>query len=210
MPVFGTQMFGSAGASEGTVTFTGKAGSSSNLTSYSYSVDCGDGGDMVVATFTQSGGLPSISSYSLDGQTITSKKTEDDASEVAIAIGTCTGVSSGSNTFAVTWSRSCYRSMVFVWKVENVDIVTMEQALSADALSISMSSYTAGSVICVGCGTASSSEFSGASGVTYDGNQKEEGNMTGGNDKAADASTSISFSGTSNRPLIVALELSPG
>ena len=211
MPVFGTQMFGSGGgAVTGAVTFTGSAGSNSNATSYSISVACGDGGNMVVAAFTQSGGLPSISTFTLDGQTVTEKKIENDGSEVAITIGTASGVSSGSNTCVVGWNRSCYRCMVFVWKVEDVGIGAMTQAISADAFSLSMSAYTDGSVIVAAVGDQSSTAFSGASGMTFDGNQDNESNMGGGSANEADASTSLSFSGpTAERPVMVALELSP-
>tara|TARA_R100001086_G_scaffold241190_1_gene167937 strand:+ start:66 stop:698 length:633 start_codon:yes stop_codon:yes gene_type:complete len=208
MPV-SSQWFAAPSAPTGAVTFTGSAGDSSNASSYSISVACGDGGDMVVSAYTQSSGLPSISAFTLDGQTVTSKKTEDDGSEVAIAIGTCTGVSSGTNTCVVTWDRSCYRCMIFVWKVENVDIATMEQALSADAYAISMSAYQTGSVVIAATGTQGGTAFSGASGINFDGNQSNESNAGGGSDAVADASTSISFAGPSgDRPLIVALELS--
>ena len=63
---------------KGAVTFTGSAGDSSNATSYSISVACGDGGDMVVAAYGQSGGDPSLSTFTLDGQTITVKASEKD------------------------------------------------------------------------------------------------------------------------------------
>lgn len=190
------------------VTFTGSAGDSSDLTSYSISVDCGDGGDMVVATFCQGvAGLPTVSSWTLDGQTITSKANEDDGSETSIAIGTCSGVSSGTNTFAVTWSNGALRCIVFVWKVENCDLSTMQQAVSADAISVTFSAFSSNTVVIAACGTATTNVFSGATGITYDGNELHEVNMTGGHDLSADASTTVSFTGTANRPVIVGLEL---
>lgn len=190
-----------------TVTYTGSAGDSSDLTTYNISVACGDGGDMVVATFAQGTSLRTISSWTLDGQTITAKAQEDDAAETTISIGTCSGVSSGTNTFSVTWSGSQLRCMVFVWKVENVDLVTMQQAISADALSLSFSAFQSNSVVIAAVGTASTNVFTGATGITFDGNKLNEINMAGGHALAADASTTVSFTGTSNRPVIVGLEL---
>jgi hypothetical protein len=209
MPVFGTQMFGSGGSPDGTLEFTGKAGSSSNATSYTISVACGDGGDMVVAAYGHSGGDPSLSTFTLDGQTITVKAHEDDASEVALFIGTCSGVSSGDNDCVVGWNRSMYRTMIFVWRVENVDISTMEQAVSAEAYNDTMNAYQSGSVVIAATGTQGGTPFTGASGLTYNGNQAQESNMAGASALAADASTSFSFAGPSgDRPLIVGLELS--
>ena len=211
MPVFGTQMFGSGGSPDGTLEFTGKAGSSSNASSYTISVACGDGGDMVVATYGGSGGDPSLSTFTLDGQTITAKASEKDDSEVALYIGTCSGVSSGDNDCVVGWDRSMYRTMVFVWRVANVDISTMEQAVSADAYNDTMNAYQDGSVVIAATGSDSGTTITGASGLTFNGNQDNESNMGGASALAADASTSFSFAGADgNRPLIVGLELSKG
>ncbi len=195
---------------KGAVTFTGSAGDSSNATSYSISVACGDGGDMVVAAYGQSGGDPSLSTFTLDGQTITVKASEKDDSEVALYIGTCSGVSSGTNTCVVGWDRSMYRTMIFVWKVEDVGIGAMRQAVSADAYNDTMSAYQDGSVVIAATGSDSGTTITGASGLTFNGNQSNESNMAGASALAEDASTSFSFAGADgNRPLIVGLELSP-
>jgi len=213
MPVFGTTNFGSGGTPDGTLAFTGKAGSSSNTANYSISVDCGDGGDMVVSAYAQDvyGGNPQTTTFTLDGQTVTKKQTQTDStSECTISIGTCSGVSSGTNTCVVNWSASCFRCMIFVWKVENVDMVTMEQAVSAEAYNDTMSAYQTGSVVIAATGTQSSTAFTGASGLTYNGNEAQESNAAGASALAADASTSFSFttSISGERPVIVALELS--
>ena len=211
MPVFGTTNFGSGGTPDGTLAFAGKAGSSSNASSYTISVACGDGGDMVVAAYGQSGGDPSLSTFTLDGQTITVKASEKDDSEVALYIGTCSGVSSGDNDCVVGWNRSMYRTMIFVWRVDNVDIVNMEQAVSADAYNDTMNAYQSGSVVIAATGTDTSTLITGSSGLTFNGVQANESNMAGASDLAADASTSFSFTNAlGNRPLIVGLELSKG
>jgi hypothetical protein len=208
--MFGSQWFGSGGGTtEGAVTFTGKAGSSSNATSYTISVACGDGGDMVVAAYGQSGGDPSVTTFTLDGQTITVKAYEKDDSEVALYIGTCSGVSSGDNDCVVGWNRSMYRTMIFVWKVEDVGIGAMRQAVSAEAYNDTMSAYQTGSVVIAATGSDSGTTITGSSGLTFNGNQFNESNMAGASAVAADASTSFSFAGADgNRPLIVGLELS--
>jgi len=215
MPVFGTQMFGSGSGPDGIVTFTGKAGSSNDTTDYSISVDCGDGGDMVVSAYAQNlyGDNPQTTTFTLDGQTVTKKATQTDSTgECTISIGTCSGVSSGTNTCVVNWSEDCWRCMIFVWKVENVDIVTMEQAIDVEAYNATMSAYKDGSVVIAATGTQSSTGFTGASGLTYDGNQAQESNAAGGHALAADANTSFSFtiSITGERATLVALELSKG
>tara|TARA_R110002020_G_scaffold41529_1_gene122418 strand:- start:652 stop:1299 length:648 start_codon:yes stop_codon:yes gene_type:complete len=215
MPVFGTTNFGSGGTPDGALTFTGKAGSSNDTTDYSISVACGDGGDMVVSAYAQDvyGGNPQTTTFTLDGQTITKKATQtDSSSECTISIGTCTGVSSGTNTCVVNWSASCFRCMIFVWKVENVDIVTMEQAIDVEAYNATMSAYKAGSVVIAATGTQSGTSFTGASGLTYNGNEQQESNAAGASALAADANTSFSFttSISGERPVLVALELSKG
>lgn len=209
------QWFGAA--PDGIVTFTGKSGSSSDTANYSVSVDCGDGGNMVVASYAQDNSAPTngpqLTTWTLDGQTITAKATQTDSTdECTISIGTCSGVSSGTNTCVMNWSSSCLRCMVFVWKVENVDIVTMEQAIDVEAYNATMSAYKDGSVVIAATGTQSGTAFTGASGLTYHGNQAQESNATAGSALAADANTSFSFttSITGERATLVALELSKG
>jgi hypothetical protein len=100
--------------------------------------------------------------------------------------------------------------MIFVWKVENVDIVTMEQAIDVEAYNATMSAYKDGSVVIAATGTQSGTAFTGASGLTYNGNEQQESNAAGASALAADANTSFSFttSITGERPVLVALELS--
>jgi hypothetical protein len=212
MPVFGTQNFGSGGGTpDGSVTFTGKAGDNSNTANYSISVDCGDGGEMVVAAYTQGGSNPQISTFTLDGQAITVKKTQTDSSEVTLVIGTCSGVSSGTNTCVANWTATGYRCMVFVWKVEDVSLGAMRQVNGDAQYSLNMNTYTSGSVVIAATGTQSTTAFTGASGVTYDGNQSQESNAAAGSDAVADAATAISFTTSlspgSERALIAAIEL---
>ena len=191
--------------------FTDKDGDSSDLTTYTFNVDCGGGGDMVVAAFgTAVSGSPGINSWTLDGQTITDKVSRVEGNLCA-HMGSCSNVSAGTNTLSITWATGMRRCMVFIYRVENADIVTPVQTRDNATANLSFSPYGANGGVIAVSGTSSGTAFSGVSGLTnWDGNQSNEANMTGGHDETSAASTSISFTGGGTPIVTIGMELGPG
>ena len=208
------------GSAQGAVAFTDKNGSISDASSYSFSLNCGDGGDMVVAILSDSSnGSASISSWTLGGQTITTRTgpiRDSTNTRQLMALGTASEVGAGVQAFSITMSHSMFRMMALTWRVTDVDIASpLQMPTSTNSYSLSFSAFTEGSVVVMAAGNATgagAASFDGASNIGFDGNTQFEAQMGGASDSSGDlggTTLALTNSGSDNRELAVGIELPP-
>ena len=168
MPVFGTQMFGSGGPLVGTIDHVTSFASGDTGTSWTFSgVDFGTGGKLIIGIAT--GPSTSVSSWTADGQTITTR-TALAGSEVTVAIGTVDVSSSTSGAIVINTAGSAYRMLGHVWDVSNVDLTTVSSNPTADkSWTLSYGTISAGGVAVAVGYDQNGTGFTGATGLTYDG-----------------------------------------
>lgn len=187
---------GVVGLSPATIAFSDAAGDSAPGTSPSISLDCGVGGEFICfLTANNAGGT--VSGWTLDGQTITEKGYVLDAtSETIGVVGTCSGVTSGTNTMAATFSASQFRAMGWIFLVENVDLVTAAQQVENNSdHALSWAALTAGSVMAQIAASGSSSVYTGATNMTWTENLLVESSSSGAFALSGDSSTSTDITG---------------
>lgn len=152
-----------------------------------------------------------ISSATLDGQTIDIHGTvvSNPDSETRISVGTCSGVSSGSVTLAWSSSATELRAHGWIFPISGANLASPLQTPSNDAgFGITWASLTAGAAMFQCAHNGNNAAFTGATDLTWTENKLDETCSSSGYAMSADSNTTTSIDGGgSSQPVTLGIEL---
>ena len=208
-----TQLIGFGGfQSAGEITFIGYdvGGDSAPGTSPSISLTSPGAGDYIVG-MTANNGAGTFSSATLDGQTITIHDQFVSGSENVLAIGTCSGVGTGSITLAWTASASHLRAHGWVFNISGGDLGSpLQTPNNTSDHDLTWASLTDGSFMVHMAASQASAAFTGATDLTWTENHTTESSSSCGYAFSADSNTTTDITGGSvSKSGAIGIEIGP-
>lgn len=205
--------FGTASAGGGEISFVGydAAGDSAPGTSPSISLSSPGSGDYVVF-MTANNGAGTFSSATLDTQTITiHDQFVVSGGENVLAVGTCTGVGTGTITLAWTCSASQLRAHGWIFNISGGNLATPLQTVqNTSDHDLTWSTLTSGSMMFHLAASQSGTAFTGATDLTWTENLTVESSSSCGYAFSDDSNTTTDITGGAvSRSGALGIEIEP-